>query len=198
MIVFLQMHKLLDPTVWLDAATQVFYSFNIGFGSLIAFGSYNPPRNNCIKDALILSVCNACTAIFASVVIFAILGFKAVRSFDYCILKYILFHLSPNITSPVCWHVCIFTDLLSRVSLCVCRPAVGQQEQSHHRRTVPRDAGGRNNPRRSLRRLHAVPQRNVRIGSAHLQSRGHHEWGTASSYTTQTTDFKEKPWHLMG
>ncbi len=79
------MHKLLDPTVWLDAATQVFYSFNIGFGSLIAFGSYNPPRNNCVKDTLILSVCNAATAIYASVVIFAILGFKAVRSYDLCV-----------------------------------------------------------------------------------------------------------------
>ena len=81
------MHKLLDPTVWLDAATQVFYSFNIGFGSLIAFGSYNSQRNNCIKDAVILSICNACTAIFACVTIFAILGFKAVRSFDLCVLK---------------------------------------------------------------------------------------------------------------
>lgn len=79
------MHKLKDPTVWLDAATQVFYSFNIGFGSLIAFGSYNPPRNNCVKDTLILSVCNAATAIYASIVIFAILGFKAVRSYDLCV-----------------------------------------------------------------------------------------------------------------
>jgi len=81
------MHKLLDPTVWLDAATQVFYSFNIGFGSLIAFGSYNPLRNDCIKDTIILSVFNACTAIYASIVIFAILGFKAVRSFDLCVLQ---------------------------------------------------------------------------------------------------------------
>lgn len=83
------MHKLLNPTVWLDAATQVFYSFNIGFGSLIAFGSYNSPRNNCIKDTLILSVCNACTAIYASIVIFAILGFKAVRSFDLCVVRWV-------------------------------------------------------------------------------------------------------------
>jgi solute carrier family 6 amino acid/orphan transporter-like 15/16/17/18/20 len=88
------MHKLLDPTVWLDAATQVFYSFNIGFGSLIAFGSYNPPRNNCVKDTLILSVCNAATAVYASVVIFAILGFKAVRSYDLCVNQSVLIILS--------------------------------------------------------------------------------------------------------
>ena len=92
LIVYSQMHKLLDPTVWLDAATQVFYSFNIGFGSLIAFGSYNPPRNNCFKDTLILSVCNAATAIYASIVIFAILGFKAVRSYDLCVNQSVFFY----------------------------------------------------------------------------------------------------------
>ncbi|KOB66239.1 Transporter [Operophtera brumata] len=62
-----KLEKLLDPTVWLDAATQVFYSFGLAFGSLIAFGSYNPPNNNCVRDVLLVSVCNALTAIYASV-----------------------------------------------------------------------------------------------------------------------------------
>lgn len=43
------MEKLLDLATWMDAATQVFYSFGLAFGSLIAFGSYNKPRNNCVK-----------------------------------------------------------------------------------------------------------------------------------------------------
>uniref|UniRef100_A0A1B0A7D7 Transporter n=1 Tax=Glossina pallidipes TaxID=7398 RepID=A0A1B0A7D7_GLOPL len=80
-----KVEKLSDPTVWLDAATQVFYSFGLAFGSLIAFGSYNTPKNNCVRDVLLVSVCNAVTAIYASVVIFAILGFKATVNVDRCI-----------------------------------------------------------------------------------------------------------------
>ncbi|KAL3287988.1 hypothetical protein HHI36_002442 [Cryptolaemus montrouzieri] len=81
-----KVEKLLDPKVWLDAATQVFYSFGLAFGSLIAFGSYNTPKNNCVRDVILVSICNAITAIYASVVIFAILGFKAVSNVNKCIL----------------------------------------------------------------------------------------------------------------
>jgi solute carrier family 6 (neurotransmitter transporter, amino acid/orphan) member 15/16/17/18/20 len=79
-----KVEKLLEPTVWLDAATQVFYSFGLAFGSLIAFGSYNTPKNNCVRDVLLVSFCNAVTAIYASVVIFAILGYKATRNVEKC------------------------------------------------------------------------------------------------------------------
>lgn len=81
--------KLLQPMVWLDAATQVFYSFGLAFGSLIAFGSYNTPKNNCVRDVLLVSFCNAFTAIYASVVIFSILGFKATVDSERCIDKYV-------------------------------------------------------------------------------------------------------------
>lgn len=84
-----EMSKLLLPTVWLDAATQVFYSFGLAFGSLIAFGSYNTPKNNCVRDVLLVSFCNAFTAIYASVVIFSILGFKATIDSARCEERYI-------------------------------------------------------------------------------------------------------------
>ncbi|XP_075216196.1 sodium-dependent neutral amino acid transporter B(0)AT3 [Lycorma delicatula] len=80
-----KVEKLLNPNVWLDAATQVFYSFGLAFGSLIAFGSYNPPKNNCVRDVILVSITNALTAIYASVVVFAILGFKAMSNVDKCI-----------------------------------------------------------------------------------------------------------------
>lgn len=80
-----QMEKLYNPLVWLDAATQVFYSFGLAFGSLIAFGSYNQQNNNCVRDVILVSITNAATAIYASVVIFAILGFKAMANVDKCI-----------------------------------------------------------------------------------------------------------------
>ncbi|KYM77352.1 Orphan sodium- and chloride-dependent neurotransmitter transporter NTT4 [Atta colombica] len=82
-----KVEKLLEPTVWLDAATQVFYSFGLAFGSLIAFGSYNTPDNHCVRDVILVSVCNAFTAIYASVVIFAILGFKAMSNVEKCVVS---------------------------------------------------------------------------------------------------------------
>merc|ERR1719347_1908939 len=79
-----KMEMLLKPTVWLDAANQVFYSFGLAFGSIISFGSYNNPQKNCVKDVIIISLCNGFTAIYACAVIFSILGFKAVHLFEKC------------------------------------------------------------------------------------------------------------------
>ncbi|KAK3909186.1 Sodium-dependent neutral amino acid transporter SLC6A17 [Frankliniella fusca] len=80
-----KVEKLLNPDVWREAATQVFYSFGLAFGSLIAFGSYNPPKNNVVRDVVLVSVCNAFTAIYASLVVFAILGFKAHLNVERCL-----------------------------------------------------------------------------------------------------------------
>lgn len=39
--VWLQVVELANPVTWLDAGTQVFYSFSLAFGGLISFSSYN-------------------------------------------------------------------------------------------------------------------------------------------------------------
>lgn len=82
--IVLQIERLGDPQVWLDAATQIFYSFGLGFGGLIAFSSYNPRNNNCQRDAIIVALTNWFTAIFSSTVIFSVLGFKATLMFETC------------------------------------------------------------------------------------------------------------------
>ncbi|KAJ8354409.1 hypothetical protein SKAU_G00219760 [Synaphobranchus kaupii] len=73
-----------NPQVWLDAATQIFFSLSLAFGGLIAFSSYNPQKNNCERDALIVGLINSATSIYASIPIFAILGFKANSNYNDC------------------------------------------------------------------------------------------------------------------
>ncbi|XP_071533395.1 sodium-dependent neutral amino acid transporter B(0)AT3 isoform X2 [Panulirus ornatus] len=77
--------KLQNPNVWMDAACQVFYSLGLAFGSLIAFASYNPMKNNCKRDAIFMCCITVFTATFATVDIFAVLGFKAVANYEKCI-----------------------------------------------------------------------------------------------------------------
>lgn len=69
-----QWDKLKSTKVWIDAASQIFFSLGPGFGTLLALSSYNKFNNNCYKDALITSSINCLTSFLAGFVIFSVLG----------------------------------------------------------------------------------------------------------------------------
>uniref|UniRef100_A0A8C6XPQ6 Transporter n=1 Tax=Naja naja TaxID=35670 RepID=A0A8C6XPQ6_NAJNA len=66
-----------DMQVWRQAATQVFFALGLGFGTIIAYSSYNPQHNNCHIDGLLVSGINFLTSVLATLVVFAVLGFRA-------------------------------------------------------------------------------------------------------------------------
>ncbi|XP_060948875.1 sodium-dependent neutral amino acid transporter B(0)AT1-like [Limanda limanda] len=83
-------NELMNPSTWLDAGAQVFYSFSLAFGGLISFSSYNSVHNNCEQDAVLISLINGCTSVYAATVIYSIIGFRAMQNFDDCIADNVL------------------------------------------------------------------------------------------------------------
>ncbi|XP_070557540.1 sodium- and chloride-dependent GABA transporter 1-like [Ptychodera flava] len=69
--------RLSDAQVWVDAASQIFFSLGIGFSGLISLGSYNKYNNNVLIDTLIVCLVNCCTSLYAGFMIFGCLGYMA-------------------------------------------------------------------------------------------------------------------------
>uniref|UniRef100_A0A8W4FKJ5 Solute carrier family 6 member 15 n=1 Tax=Sus scrofa TaxID=9823 RepID=A0A8W4FKJ5_PIG len=82
-----ELEIMLEPKVWREAAAQVFFALGLGFGGVIAFSSYNKRDNNCHFDAILVSFINFFTSILATLVVFAVLGFKANVINEKCIAE---------------------------------------------------------------------------------------------------------------
>lgn len=79
------MTKLASVDVWQAAITQIFLGIGIGFGAYVAQASYMPRGNNCKWDVLFVASVNSLTSIIATLIVFAVLGFRALINQDKCL-----------------------------------------------------------------------------------------------------------------
>ncbi|XP_071963769.1 sodium- and chloride-dependent GABA transporter 2-like isoform X2 [Antedon mediterranea] len=70
--------KLAESEVWMDAATQVFFSYSIGLGTWCALSSFNKFHHNFWRDCIVFIAVNSGTSIYAGIVIFSVIGFMSV------------------------------------------------------------------------------------------------------------------------
>lgn len=69
--------KLADYKVWLAAYTQVFFSLSVGFGIMIAYGSFLPRKTDLVNNAFIIGLADSLTAFVGGLAVFGALGFHA-------------------------------------------------------------------------------------------------------------------------
>ncbi|XP_074593255.1 sodium- and chloride-dependent GABA transporter 3-like [Brevipalpus obovatus] len=69
--------KVARVQVWIDAGTQIFFSYAIALGTMSALGSYNDFNNNFYHQIIFVCFMNSGTSIFAGFAIFSVLGYMA-------------------------------------------------------------------------------------------------------------------------
>uniref|UniRef100_A0A8C9URJ3 Transporter n=1 Tax=Spermophilus dauricus TaxID=99837 RepID=A0A8C9URJ3_SPEDA len=72
--------RLEDPqfnVTWIDAGTQIFFSYAICLGAMTSLGSYNKYKYNSYRDCMLLGCLNSGTSFVSGFAIFSILGFMA-------------------------------------------------------------------------------------------------------------------------
>uniref|UniRef100_H2Y7H7 Transporter n=1 Tax=Ciona savignyi TaxID=51511 RepID=H2Y7H7_CIOSA len=70
------MTKLGEPQVWMDAVTQVYYSYG-GSGVLVTLASYNKFNHDIYRDSILISLVNSGTSFISGFAVFSTLGFMA-------------------------------------------------------------------------------------------------------------------------
>lgn len=68
---------LLDPSVWIAAYGQIFFSLSIGFGIMITYASYLKKRTNLTSSGMVVAFSNSGFEILAGIGVFSTLGFMA-------------------------------------------------------------------------------------------------------------------------
>ncbi|MDR1118889.1 MAG: sodium-dependent transporter [Bifidobacteriaceae bacterium] len=68
---------LAQPSVWVAAYAQIFFSLSIAFGIMLTYASYRKRRSNLTSPGLVVAFANSSFEIMAGLGVFSILGFMA-------------------------------------------------------------------------------------------------------------------------
>lgn len=71
---------LANPTVWIAAYGQIFFSLSVGFGIMLTYSSYLKPRTNLTGTGLVTGFANSSFEVLAGIGVFAALGFMAANA----------------------------------------------------------------------------------------------------------------------
>ena len=68
-----------NPTVWVAAYGQIFFSLSVGFGIMLTYSSYLRPRTNLTGTGLVTAFANSSFEVLAGIGVFAALGYMATQ-----------------------------------------------------------------------------------------------------------------------
>lgn len=71
--------SLTNPTVWVAAYGQIFFSLSIAFGIMVTYASYLRPRTNLTGTGLVTAFANSSFEVLAGIGVFSTLGFMAAQ-----------------------------------------------------------------------------------------------------------------------
>jgi NSS family neurotransmitter:Na+ symporter len=72
-------NEILNPSVWVAAYGQIFFSLSIAFAIMITYSSYLPKKSDITNNAFITGFSNSGFELLAGIGVFAILGFMATQ-----------------------------------------------------------------------------------------------------------------------
>ncbi|KAF3689917.1 Sodium- and chloride-dependent GABA transporter 2 [Channa argus] len=113
--------RLADPQVWMDAGTQIFYSYAVCLGCLTTLGSYNKYNNNCYRDSFYICLLNSGTSFISGFAIFSVLGYMSQKQgVDISAVAEsgpgLVFIVYPQAVTllpwPQVWSVCFFSMII--------------------------------------------------------------------------------------
>lgn len=68
-----------NPTVWVAAYGQIFFSLSVSFGIMMTYASYLKPRTNLTGTGMVTAFANSSFEVLAGIGVFAALGFMALQ-----------------------------------------------------------------------------------------------------------------------